>query len=162
MTDPSRTLNFTICASQLNFAAAAAPALKLCINDYGIEDINAKSQKMASIASKLLQDNVPLHCIGKAFHLLMEGRLSNQANVLSCHAFLSGFESHFVGGDLPTDLDNSMAQFTSLGLEVPLTELDIRISVDSNDLASNTEMAVQYVLIPLKKKNGFLDDFLVE
>lgn len=57
----------------------------------------------AAIAKDFVKRGVPLHCIG--------------------------FESHFIGGSTPSDIAESMKQFTDLGLEVPLTELDIRISV---------------------------------
>lgn len=36
-----------------------------------------------------------------------------------------------------------MKQFTDLGLEVPLTELDVRVKVDANDYATPAELATQ-------------------
>jgi endo-1,4-beta-xylanase len=38
-----------------------------------------------------------------------------------------------------------MKQFTDLGLEVPLTELDVRVNVDANDNANSTGLAAQAV-----------------
>lgn len=67
------------------------------------ESINNKSLAYAAIAKDFVKRGVPLDCVG--------------------------FESHFIGGSTPADIAESMKQFTDLGLEVPLTELDIRISV---------------------------------
>jgi endo-1,4-beta-xylanase len=37
-----------------------------------------------------------------------------------------GFQSHFVVGTVPTDLQANLQRFADLGLDVALTELDIR------------------------------------
>jgi endo-1,4-beta-xylanase len=63
--------------------------------------------------------------------------------LISSFLFLLGFESHFVGGQTPQDIAASMKQFTDLGLEVPLTELDVRVSVGPEDVANATGLAVQ-------------------
>ncbi|GFZ42725.1 1,4-beta-D-xylan xylanohydrolase [Saitozyma sp. JCM 24511] len=103
--------------SQLNIAHKAAPNVKLYINDYNIEGVNSKSQALATIAKNLLQKGVPLHGIG--------------------------FESHFIGGELPGDISQSMKQFTDLGLDVAITELDIRVPVDSSGVANATVQKMQ-------------------
>jgi endo-1,4-beta-xylanase len=54
-----------------------------------------------------------------------------------------GFEAHFVGGNTAQDIAASMKQFTDLGLQVPLTELDVRVQVDANDVANSTGLAAQ-------------------
>jgi endo-1,4-beta-xylanase len=56
---------------------------------------------------------------------------------------LSGFQSHFVGGNTPQDIAASMKQFTDLGLEVPVTELDVRVQVGPEDVANATGLAAQ-------------------
>ncbi|KAG7529478.1 hypothetical protein FFLO_05620 [Filobasidium floriforme] len=94
-----------------------APNIKLGINDYNIESVNEKSMAYARIAKNLLDKGAPLHFIG--------------------------FESHFVGGQTPQDIAASMKQFTDLGLEVPLTELDVRVSVGPEDVANATGLTVQ-------------------
>ncbi|KAJ9098046.1 hypothetical protein QFC19_006481 [Naganishia cerealis] len=101
----------------LRFAHEVAPEMKLCINDYNIETVNAKSKGMAKVAANLLAKNAPLHCIG--------------------------FESHFIGGLTPQDIPASMKQFSALGLEVPITELDVRIPVGANDQPANATVAKQ-------------------
>jgi endo-1,4-beta-xylanase len=103
--------------SQLTIAHKAAPNVKLYINDYNIEGVNSKSQALATIAKNLLDKGVPLHGIG--------------------------FESHFIGGELPGDISQSMKQFTDLGLDVAITELDIRVPVDSSGIANATVRKMQ-------------------
>lgn len=43
--------------------------------------------------------------------------------------FSAGLESHFIGGSTPKDIPAAMNLFSDQGLEVPMTELDIRIPV---------------------------------
>ncbi|KAJ9121467.1 Endo-1,4-beta-xylanase [Naganishia vaughanmartiniae] len=99
----------------LRYAHEVAPKMKLCINDYNIETVNAKSKAMAKLSAKLLAKKAPLHCMG--------------------------FESHFIGGETPRDIPASMRQFSDLGLEVPMTELDVRIPVIANDQPANATVA---------------------
>jgi endo-1,4-beta-xylanase len=101
----------------LKFAHEAAPNVRLYINDFNIEDVNAKSTSMLALAKQLLADGIPLHGIG--------------------------FESHFIGGEFPGDIAASMKQFTDIGLDVAITELDVRLPVDTNDIASAAEPATQ-------------------
>lgn len=55
----------------------------------------------------------------------------------------TGFESHFIAGSVPQSLGESMRQFTDLGLQVPLTELDVRVRVDGNDQATPEALQLQ-------------------
>jgi endo-1,4-beta-xylanase len=54
-----------------------------------------------------------------------------------------GFESHFVAGTTPKDLSASMKQFTDLGLDVAITELDIRAPVDNRGVTNSTWLGIQ-------------------
>ena len=40
-----------------------------------------------------------------------------------------GFESHFIVGELPGNIQSNMEAFTALGVEVAVTELDIRMTL---------------------------------
>ena len=104
---------------QLDYAHAAAPNVKLYINDYNIESVSNKSSALVEIAKELLAKGHPLHGIG--------------------------FESHFIGGGVPSSMAASMKQFTDLGLDVAITELDVRLPVDSQGLANATDLAQQWV-----------------
>ena len=54
-----------------------------------------------------------------------------------------GFESHFIGGETPKDIAASMAQFTSQGLDVAITELDVRVPVNNQGVANSTWLDIQ-------------------
>ena len=101
----------------LRYAHAAAPNLKLYINDYNIESVNNKSMALQTIAKGLLDKGAPLHGIG--------------------------FESHFIGGEVPQDLQQSMKLFTDMGLDVAITELDIRYDIGNATEANSTDLAQQ-------------------
>ncbi|TPQ23832.1 endo-1,4-beta-xylanase [Streptomyces sporangiiformans] len=100
-------------ANALRWAHAADPAAKLYINDYNIEADNAKSDGLYNLAKQLLSQGVPLHGIG--------------------------FQSHFVVGGVPSSMKANLKRFSDLGLEVSVTELDIRIPLP----ASSAELAQQ-------------------
>lgn len=102
---------------QLDLARAAAPNVKLYINDYNIESVNNKSLALVQIAKNLLAAGHPLDGIG--------------------------FESHFIGGQVPKDLAQSMKMFTDLGLDVAITELDVRVPVNNQGIANSTWLDIQ-------------------
>ncbi|HEV2344469.1 MAG TPA: endo-1,4-beta-xylanase [Actinocrinis sp.] len=93
-------------ADAIKTAHAADPNAKLYINDYNIEGSGAKSNAMYSLAQSLLSAGVPLNGIG--------------------------FESHFILGQIPSDMQSNMQRFASLGLDVAVTELDDRIQLPAS------------------------------
>ena len=93
-------------ADALRTAHAADPNAKLYLNDYNIEGENAKSNAMYSLAQSLLAQGVPLNGIG--------------------------FESHFILGQVPSDMQANMQRFANLGLDVAVTELDDRITLPAS------------------------------
>uniref|UniRef100_UPI0005BCC947 endo-1,4-beta-xylanase n=1 Tax=Streptomyces sp. NRRL F-5123 TaxID=1463856 RepID=UPI0005BCC947 len=93
-------------AEALRTAHAADPAAKLYINDYNIEGQNAKSNALYNLAKSLLSQGVPLGGIG--------------------------LESHFVVGQVPSDLRANMQRFADLGLDVAVTELDDRMQLPAS------------------------------
>jgi endo-1,4-beta-xylanase len=109
--------------------------MKLCINDYNIETVNAKSQAMAKVAAGLLAKGAPLHCIG------MFKNAKRRSSGLLIRTASSGLESHFIGGSTPKDIPAAMNLFSDQGLEVPMTELDVRIPVNGNDMPANATVA---------------------
>ncbi|MCJ1255695.1 hypothetical protein MMC24_003512 [Lignoscripta atroalba] len=88
-------------------AAAADPSAKLYYNDYNIETANGKSSAAQSLIKSL-----------KARGIKVDG---------------IGLQSHFVVGSTPSTsaLKSNMAAFTKLGVEVAITELDIRMQTPS-------------------------------
>ena len=50
-----------------------------------------------------------------------------------------GFQCHFIVGEVPTGLASIMSQFTALGVEVAITELDIRMTLPSTQALLNQQ-----------------------
>ena len=73
----------------------------LQINDFNIEGINAKSTAMFDLVKDLKDRGVPIDGIGVQAHLIV--------------------------GQIPGDLQENLERFTSLGVDVAITELDIRM-----------------------------------
>ena len=107
------TLGTTYPSIALQAARTADPNAKLYINEYNIEYTGAKATALLNLAKQLLADGVPLDGIG--------------------------FQCHFIVGEVPTSMQSVMEQFTALGLEVAITELDIRMPTP----ASSANLAQQ-------------------
>jgi endo-1,4-beta-xylanase len=83
-------------------ARAADPNAKLCYNDYNIEDMNsAKSQAVYAMVADFKNRGVPIDCVG--------------------------FQSHLIVGQVPADFQATLQKFTNLGIDVQITELDVRM-----------------------------------
>ncbi|PIL35441.1 hypothetical protein GSI_02168 [Ganoderma sinense ZZ0214-1] len=95
------TLGTSYVSIALQAARAADPNAKLYINDYNIEQTGAKATAMLNLVKQLLAAGVPLDGVG--------------------------FQCHFIVGEVPTSFQSVLQQFTALGLEVAITELDIRM-----------------------------------
>jgi endo-1,4-beta-xylanase len=44
-----------------------------------------------------------------------------------------GLQCHFIVGEVPSDLQSTMEAFTALGIEIAITELDIRMTLPATD-----------------------------
>lgn len=88
-------------AQTLYSAHAADPDARLYINEFGIESAGPKADALYDLVAGLVERGVPVHGVG--------------------------FQSHFVHGHVPDDLAEQMRRYTDLGLEVAVTELDVRI-----------------------------------
>ncbi|KAF9478344.1 endo-1,4-beta xylanase [Pholiota conissans] len=87
----------------LNAARAADPAAKLYINDYNIEGTGAKSTAMVNLVKSLKAAGAPIDGVG--------------------------IQGHLIVGQIPSTLVANMQQLTALGIEVAITELDIRMTL---------------------------------
>ncbi|KAI0749695.1 endo-1,4-beta-xylanase C precursor [Daedaleopsis nitida] len=101
------TLNTSFVSIALEAARAADPAAKLYINDYNIESIGAKATAMLNLVKQLKADGVPIDGVG--------------------------FQAHLIVGSVPTSFQTVLEQFTALGIEVAITELDIRMTLPATD-----------------------------
>ncbi|KAH0585345.1 hypothetical protein H2248_008586 [Termitomyces sp. 'cryptogamus'] len=87
----------------LHAARAADPGAKLYINDFNIEGMGAKSTAMVNLVKSLQAQGVPIDGIGVQAHLIV--------------------------GEVPPTLQANLAQFAALGVEVAITELDVRMTL---------------------------------
>jgi endo-1,4-beta-xylanase len=89
-------------------AREADPAAALFYNDYGIAWLNQKADSVYALLQRLLDHGVPVDGIG--------------------------FQGHFVVGGLPSraDLTANFQRFADLGLQVHVTELDVRIPLPAS------------------------------
>ncbi|KAJ3821153.1 endo-1,4-beta-xylanase C precursor [Lentinula raphanica] len=88
-------------------ARAADPNAKLYINDYNIEGTGAKATAMMNLVSDLKSRGIPIDGVG--------------------------LQGHFIVGEVPTTMQTVMEQFVALGVEVAITELDIRMTLPETD-----------------------------
>ncbi|KAI0636064.1 endo-1,4-beta-xylanase C precursor [Trametes polyzona] len=93
----------------LKAARAADPDAKLYINDYNIEQSGAKATAMLNLVKQLIADGVPIDGVG--------------------------FQCHFIVGEIPGTFQQTLEQFTALGVEVAITELDIRTTTPASQSA---------------------------
>ncbi len=96
-------------AIALKAARAADPEAKLYINDYNVETAGPKMRALYDLIASLKRDGVPIDGVG--------------------------LQSHFVVGATPADFAAVMQEFASLGVDVAVTELDLRIRLPADDRA---------------------------
>ncbi|MGQ9479470.1 MAG: endo-1,4-beta-xylanase [Thermoproteota archaeon] len=90
------------------WAHEADPDALLFYNDYGIEDINAKSNAVYELVKNLLNKGVPIHGIGMQMHI--------------------GIERY----PTPDKLARNIRRFEELGLIVEITEMDVSIELPAD------------------------------
>ncbi|OCB87605.1 hypothetical protein A7U60_g5310 [Sanghuangporus baumii] len=100
-------------------ARAADPTAKLYINDFNTEGINAKSDALLETVQSLKASN------------LIDG---------------VGFQSHFIVGEVPQDLQQNLQRFADAGVDVAITELDIRMTVPASE-ANLQQQATDYAFV---------------
>ncbi len=89
------------------WAHAADPHAVLFLNDYAVEGINTKSDAYYALAQRMLADGVPLGGFAVQGHLDLQ----------------YGFD---------TSMQANLQRFADLGLQVAVTEADVRMFVDSS------------------------------
>jgi endo-1,4-beta-xylanase len=94
-------------ADSFRWAREADPDVALFINDFGIEGINAKSDALYAWVAEALDQGVPIDGIG--------------------------FQVHWTLAPLPGSFADNMARFAELGLDVAITEMDVRIPTPATE-----------------------------
>ncbi len=104
-------LGATYIAQALTWAHTADPAAKLYINDYNVEGVNAKSTALYNLVKSLKAAGVPIDGVG--------------------------LQAHLIVGQVPATLQQNIQRFADLGVDVAVTELDVRMALpaDSTKLA---------------------------
>jgi endo-1,4-beta-xylanase len=92
------------------WAHEADPDALLFYNDYGGEGMNRKSDAIYELVEDLVERGVPVHGVGLQMHVVV-----GQA-------------------PRPDDVQENMARLADLGLQVHITELDVRIRGDPTEL----------------------------
>lgn len=72
-------------------------------NDYNIEGVNAKSDGVAALVKDMKKRKIPIHGVGLQAHLIL--------------------------GQIPTTIQENIQRFADLGVDVAITELDIRMNL---------------------------------
>jgi endo-1,4-beta-xylanase len=90
-------------AIALHAARAADPDARLYVNDYGVETAGPKMRALYDLIASLKRDGAPIDGVG--------------------------LQSHFVAGATPADFGAVVQEFASLGVDVAVTELDLRIGL---------------------------------
>jgi endo-1,4-beta-xylanase len=94
-------------ADAFRMARAADPDVKLYINDYNTDGLGAKSDGMYRLVQSLLAQGVPIDGVGFQSHLAIQ----------------YGF---------PNQMQQNLQRFADLGLDVAITELDVRMQLPSD------------------------------
>jgi endo-1,4-beta-xylanase len=104
-------------AEAFRAARAADPTVKLYLNDYNVEGVGAKSDAMFSLVQSLRQQGVPIDGVGLQAHLIL--------------------------GQVPGTIQQNIQRFANLGLDVAITELDIRMTLPRT-AAKDAQQAAEY------------------
>ncbi|KAF3904425.1 Exoglucanase [Orbilia brochopaga] len=99
-------------------ARAADPAAKLCLNDYNLDYSGAKLTNFVQLVKDLIARGVPIDCVGTQSHLVVGN------------------------GAIPV-FKSTLDSLASTGLEVQITELDIRTAASPSS-AQITQQSADY------------------
>jgi endo-1,4-beta-xylanase len=100
------------------WAAAADPGAILFYNDFNAEVVNSKSNAVYAMVQDFQRRGVPIHGVG-----------------LQMHRTLTPIDA--------ASLEANIRRLTDLGLEVHITEMDVRVPVDASGAASAADLQAQ-------------------
>lgn len=114
------TIGQSYIAEAFKAARAADPGAKLYINDYSVEGVGAKSNGLYDLVKSLKSQGVPIDGVGMQAHLIV--------------------------GQVPSTLQQNIQRFADLGLDVAITELDIRMNLP-RDATKDAQQAKDYAAV---------------
>ncbi len=95
-------------ALAFQFAHEADPDARLYYNDYGAEGVGGKGDAVYELVKGLKEQGVPIHGVG--------------------------WQGHFQSSSFIMDMKDNGRRLADLGLEVSITELDVRIPIPAKEL----------------------------
>lgn len=104
-------------AEAFKAARAADPDVKLYYNDYNIEGIGPKSDAVYEMVKSFKARGVPIDGVG--------------------------MQAHLIAGQVPASLQRNIQRFADLGVDVAITELDIRMTLPRT-AAKDAQQATDY------------------
>jgi endo-1,4-beta-xylanase len=99
---------------------------RLVYNDYDAEGTGKKSNTVYSLLSKLKSRNIPVHVLG-----------------MQCHWYTGASNTGSSGDWNPQQTVQNMARIAALGLDISITELDIRYQNPTSPTDSTAKLAQQ-------------------
>ncbi len=102
-------------AIALKAAHEADPEARLYVNDYNVETDGPKMRALSDLVASLKRAGAPIDGVG--------------------------LQSHFVGGAAPRDIQSVMEKFAKLGVDVAVTELDLRLRLPPDEKTLATQAA---------------------
>ncbi|MGX7823524.1 endo-1,4-beta-xylanase [Actinokineospora sp. 24-640] len=102
-------------ADAFRAARAADPSAKLYINDYSTDAVNSKSTAIFNLVQQFKQQGVPIDGVG--------------------------FQAHLIINQVPGTFQQNLERFANLGVDVAITELDIRMQTPSDAAKLATQRA---------------------
>lgn len=121
----------------LRWAYEANPNARLFINEFATENLNPKSDALYALAQELLARGVPLHGIGFQMHLFEHDPPD------------------------PAQVAENFRRFNALGLEVAITELDIRVPKPATPEALQHEAEIYRAMLETCLSAANCDTFIV-
>lgn len=102
----SRNFGETFISDAFKLAHVTDPSAKLYLNEYGIANINAKSDGVYNMVKRMRSEGVPIHGVG--------------------------FQTHMTAGDNIGTFEANIKRFAEMGVDVAVTEMDVKIKLPSN------------------------------
>ncbi|XP_065178464.1 endo-1,4-beta-xylanase Z-like [Sycon ciliatum] len=122
-------------------ASAADSQVKLFYNDYNTASINPKSDAIYQMLKTMLENKVPLHGFGIQAHFSLSGFKDIDKQEQGIYGYkLSAPPSDW------SKVEDNIKRFVDLGLEIHITELDVRINSDSKEDLKNQADVYQNML----------------
>ncbi len=126
------------------WAHEADPEALLFYNDYGAEGMGAKSDQVYALVKGLVERGIPIHGVGLQMHLTLGT------------------------APKPEDVQRNIRRLGELGLQVHITEMDIRLPANASDdlFTAQANMYREYLKVCLAETNctalvmwGFTDRY---